>query len=94
MPGLTIADIDFVELNEAFAAQALPVLKDLKLLDKMDEKVNLHGGAIALGHLFGCSGARISGTLLNVMKQNGGTLGVSTMCVGLGQGITTVFERI
>ncbi|PXC05999.1 acetyl-CoA C-acyltransferase FadA, partial [Pseudomonas aeruginosa] len=92
--GLTIADIDFVELNEAFAAQALPVLKDLKLLDKMDEKVNLHGGAIALGHPFGCSGARISGTLLNVMKQNGGTLGVSTMCVGLGQGITTVFERI
>ena len=72
--GLTIADIDFVELNEAFAAQALPVLKDLKLLDKMDEKVNLHGGAIALGHPFGCSGARISGTLLNVMKQNGGTL--------------------
>ena len=92
--GLTIADIDFVELNEAFAAQALPVLKDLKLLDKMDEKVNLHGGAIALGHPFGCSGARISGTLLNVMKQNGGTLGVSTMCVGLGQGITTVFERV
>ena len=70
------------------------MLKDLKLLDKMDEKVNLHGGAIALGHPFGCSGARISGTLLNVMKQNGGTLGVSTMCVGLGQGITTVFERV
>ncbi|MNZ47602.1 3-ketoacyl-CoA thiolase [compost metagenome] len=92
--GLTMDDIDFVELNEAFAAQALPVLKDLKLLDKMEQKVNLHGGAIALGHPFGCSGARISGTLLNVMKQNGGTLGVSTMCVGLGQGITTVFERV
>jgi len=92
--GLTMADIDFIELNEAFAAQALPVLKDLKVLDKMDEKVNLHGGAIALGHPFGCSGARISGTLLNVMKQNGGTLGVATMCVGLGQGITTVFERV
>ena len=72
--GLTMDDVDFVELNEAFAAQALPVLKDLKLLDKMDEKVNLHGGAIALGHPFGCSGARISGTLLNVMKQNGGTI--------------------
>ena len=83
--GLTMADIDFIELNEAFAAQALPVLKDLKVLDKMDEKVNLHGGAIALGHPFGCSGARISGTLLNVMKQNGGTLGVATMCVGLGK---------
>ena len=92
--GLSIDDIDYVELNEAFAAQALPVLKDLKLLDKMDEKVNLHGGAIALGHPFGCSGARISGTLLNVMKQKGGTLGMSTMCIGLGQGITTVFERV
>lgn len=92
--GLTMDDIDFVELNEAFAAQSLPVLKDLKLLDKMDEKVNLHGGAIALGHPFGCSGARISGTLLNVMKQNNGRLGIATMCIGLGQGITTVFERV
>lgn len=92
--GLSMDDVDFVELNEAFAAQALPVLKDLKLLDKMDQKVNLHGGAIALGHPFGCSGARISGTLLNVMKQNGGTIGMSTMCIGLGQGITTVFERV
>ncbi|VFB19730.1 hypothetical protein [Pseudomonas fragi] len=92
--GLNMADIDFIELNEAFAAQALPVLKDLKVLDKMNEKVNLHGGAIALGHPFGCSGARISGTLLNVMKQNGGTFGLSTMCIGLGQGISTVFERV
>ncbi|WP_434153654.1 acetyl-CoA C-acyltransferase FadA [Pseudomonas sp. JZ134] len=92
--GLSMGDVDYVELNEAFAAQALPVLKDLKLLDKMDEKVNLHGGAIALGHPFGCSGARISGTLLNVMKQKGGALGVATMCIGLGQGITTVFERV
>lgn len=92
--GVTMDDIDFVELNEAFAAQALPVLKDLKLLDQMEQKVNLHGGAIALGHPFGCSGARISGTLLNVMKQNNGTLGVATMCIGLGQGITTVFERV
>ncbi|KXU36394.1 3-ketoacyl-CoA thiolase [Ventosimonas gracilis] len=92
--GLSIDDIDFVELNEAFAAQALPVLKDLKLLDKMDDKVNLHGGAIALGHPFGCSGARICGTLLNVMKQNGGTLGLATMCIGLGQGISTVLERV
>ncbi|WP_330924685.1 acetyl-CoA C-acyltransferase FadA [Candidatus Sororendozoicomonas aggregata] len=92
--GLSLDDIDHFELNEAFAAQSLPVLKDLKLLDKMDDKVNLNGGAIALGHPFGCSGARISGTLLNVMKQNSGTLGVATMCVGLGQGITTVFERV
>ena len=60
----------------------------------MDDKVNLHGGAIALGHPFGCSGARITGTLLNVMKQNNGKLGVATMCVGMGQGITTVVERL
>lgn len=92
--GLSMDDIDFVELNEAFAAQALPVLKDLNLLDKMEQKVNLHGGAIALGHPFGCSGARISGTLLNVMQQNSGTLGLATMCIGLGQGISTVFERV
>jgi acetyl-CoA acyltransferase len=92
--GLNIEDIDFVELNEAFAAQALPVLKDLDLLDTMDDKVNLHGGAIALGHPFGCSGARITGTLLNVMRQNEGALGVATMCVGMGQGITTIVERV
>ncbi|MGB5164175.1 MAG: acetyl-CoA C-acyltransferase FadA [Woeseiaceae bacterium] len=92
--GLKIKDIDYVELNEAFAAQALPVLKDLDLLDTMDDKVNLHGGAIALGHPFGCSGARITGTLLNVMRQNEGALGVATMCVGMGQGITTIVERV
>jgi acetyl-CoA acyltransferase len=63
-------------------------------MSDMDEKVNLNGGAIALGHPFGCSGARITGTLLNVMRQNEGTLGVATMCVGLGQGITTVIERL
>jgi len=92
--GLSMDDIDHVELNEAFAAQALPVLKDLKLLDKMNDKVNLHGGAIALGHPFGCSGTRIAGALLNVMQRNNGRLGVATMCIGLGQGITTVFERL
>ncbi|AQA17985.1 acetyl-CoA C-acyltransferase FadA [Halioglobus japonicus] len=92
--GLTIDDIDMVELNEAFAAQALPVLKDLDLLDKMDEKVNVHGGAIALGHPFGCSGTRITGSLLNVMEDRDLTLGISTMCIGLGQGITTVVERV
>ena len=92
--GLTMQDIDMVELNEAFAAQALPVLKDLDLLDVMDEKVNVHGGAIALGHPFGCSGTRITGSLLTVMQDRDLTLGVSTMCIGLGQGITTVVERI
>ncbi|AJQ95362.1 acetyl-CoA C-acyltransferase FadA [Gynuella sunshinyii] len=92
--GMSIDDIDFVELNEAFAAQSLPVLKDLKLLNKMDEKVNLHGGAIALGHPFGCSGARITGTLLNVMEQKDGQFGLATMCIGLGQGISTIIERV
>ena len=92
--GLTIDDIDFWELNEAFAGQSLPVLKDLKLLDVMDKKVNLNGGAIALGHPLGCSGARISTTLLNIMQARGGDLGVSTMCIGLGQGIATVWERV
>ena len=91
---LTIDDIDYVELNEAFAAQSLPVLKDLDLLDDMDDKVNVHGGAIALGHPFGCSGTRISGSLLTVMEQRDMTMGISTMCIGLGQGITTVMERL
>ena len=92
--GLTMDDIDYVELNEAFAAQSLPVLKDLDLLDEMEDKVNVHGGAIALVHPFGCSGTRISGSLLTVMEQRDFTLGVSTMCIGLGQGITTVVERL
>ncbi|MBK8973174.1 MAG: acetyl-CoA C-acyltransferase FadA [Hahellaceae bacterium] len=92
--GLTIEDIDLWELNEAFAAQSLPVVKDLKLMGVMEEKVNLNGGAIALGHPLGCSGARISTTLLNLMQAKGATLGVSTMCIGLGQGISTVWERI
>ncbi|WP_114417895.1 acetyl-CoA C-acyltransferase FadA [Marinospirillum perlucidum] len=92
--GLSIDDIDIVELNEAFAAQALPVLKDLKLLDKMDEKVNLNGGAIALGHPLGCSGTRICTTLLNVMEQKDATLGLASMCIGMGQGVATVFERL
>lgn len=92
--GVTIDDIDYVELNEAFAAQSLPVMKDLGLMDDMDRKVNLNGGAIALGHPLGCSGTRISTTLLNVMQQNDGQLGLATMCIGMGQGIATVFERL
>ena len=91
---LTMKDIEMVELNEAFAAQALPVLKDLELLDDMEDKVNVHGGAIALGHPFGCSGTRITGSLLTVMQDLDMTLGVATMCIGLGQGITTVIERV
>ena len=92
--GLSIEDIDLVELNEAFAAQSLAVLKALGLLEVMDEKVNLNGGAIALGHPLGCSGARISGTLLHLMRQRNARLGLATMCIGLGQGIATIFERV
>jgi len=91
--GMTMDDIGAVELNEAFAAQSLPVLKDLGLLDSMDDKVNLHGGAIALGHPFGCSGTRITGSLLNVMEKKDVQFGISTMCIGMGQGITTIVER-
>lgn len=90
---LTPDDIDYIELNEAFAAQALPVLKALKLLHVADQKVNLNGGAIALGHPLGCSGARISTTLINILEQKGGKFGLATMCIGLGQGIATIFER-
>ncbi|WP_428944416.1 acetyl-CoA C-acyltransferase FadA [Pantoea sp. FN060301] len=91
--GLNINDIGVCELNEAFAAQTLPCIKDLGLLEVMDEKVNLNGGAIALGHPLGCSGARISTTLLNLMERRDVQFGLATMCIGLGQGIATVFER-
>ena len=92
--GLTVGDIDLFELNEAFAAQSLPCVKDLGLQDLVDEKVNLNGGAIALGHPLGCSGARISTTLINLMEERTPPQGVATMCIGLGQGIATVFERV
>ncbi|MCG3864416.1 MULTISPECIES: acetyl-CoA C-acyltransferase FadA [unclassified Photobacterium] len=92
--GLTIDDIGMIELNEAFAAQSLPCAKDLGLLDKMDEKVNLNGGAIALGHPLGCSGSRISTTLINLMESHDVEFGLATMCIGLGQGIATIFERV
>ncbi|KAB8310697.1 acetyl-CoA C-acyltransferase FadA [Rahnella sp. Lac-M11] len=92
--GLSVQDIGLFELNEAFAAQALPCVKDLGLLETMEERVNLNGGAIALGHPLGCSGSRISTTLLNLMERRDVQFGVATMCIGLGQGIATVFERI
>ncbi len=92
--GMEMSSIDRIELNEAFSAQALPVLKDLGLLDHMNEKVNLYGGAIALGHPFGCSGTRITGTLLSVMQDSDSQTGLATMCIGLGQGIATVLERV
>jgi acetyl-CoA acyltransferase len=91
---MQISDINLFELNEAFAAQGIPVLKDLGLLEQIDSKVNLNGGAIALGHPLGCSGARISGTLLHLMKAKNLSTGIATMCIGFGQGIATVFERV
>jgi acetyl-CoA acyltransferase len=90
---MKLSDVELVELNEAFAAQSLPVLKDLDLLKVMDEKVNLNGGAIALGHPLGCSGARIITALLHLMERKKKSLGVATMCIGFGQGVATVFER-
>ena len=92
--GLEVSDINYWELNEAFAAQSLPCMKDLKILDKADSIVNVNGGAIALGHPLGCSGARISTTLINVLENKDAQFGVSTMCIGLGQGIATVWERM
>ncbi|KZN60440.1 acetyl-CoA C-acyltransferase FadA [Pseudoalteromonas luteoviolacea] len=92
--GISVADLDVVELNEAFAAQSLPVMKDLGLLDVADEKVNLNGGAIALGHPLGCSGSRISTSLIHIMEEKGAKYGLATMCIGLGQGIATIFERV
>lgn len=91
--GLTIADIELAEFNEAFAAQALSCIKNLGMLDVLDDKINLNGGAIALGHPLGCSGSRISTTLINLMEAKDVNIGLATMCIGLGQGIATVFER-
>lgn len=92
--GMTMDDIELAEFNEAFAAQALSCIKQLGWLDVYDEKVNLKGGAIALGHPLGCSGSRISTTLINVLEDNNKSVGLATMCIGLGQGIATIFERV
>ena len=89
--GLKLSDIDAIELNEAFAAQSLYVIRK----GEWDmNKINLNGGAIALGHPLGCSGVRLLVTLMNVMEQNDSTLGLATMCIGSGQGIATVIERV
>ena len=89
--GLTINDIDLIELNEAFASQAIACIHDLGL-DL--QKINVNGGSIALGHPLGCSGVRISTTLLHEMKRRGSHYGLATMCVGVGQGAAVVFEGI
>jgi acetyl-CoA C-acetyltransferase len=93
LTGVSLDKIGIIELNEAFAAQALAVTRALDLADD-DQRVNPNGGAIALGHPLGCSGTRILGTLLHEMREQDSTLGVATMCIGLGQGIATVVERV
>lgn len=92
--GMSMDDIELAEFNEAFAAQALSCIKQLGWIDTYEDKVNLNGGAIALGHPLGCSGSRISTTLINLMEANDKSVGLATMCIGLGQGIATVFERV
>jgi acetyl-CoA acyltransferase len=92
--GLSLADIELAEFNEAFAAQALSCVKALGLEDRAEDMINLNGGAIALGHPLGCSGSRITGTLLNLMEGQDVNIGLATMCIGLGQGIATVIERV
>lgn len=88
---LNVTDLDLIELNEAFASQSIACIHDLGL-DL--EKVNVNGGAIALGHPLGCSGARISTTLLHEMKRRKCKLGLATMCVGVGQGAAIIYEAI
>jgi acetyl-CoA acyltransferase len=92
--GMKIDQIDLWELNEAFAAQSIPVLKDLGLWEKSEETVNVNGGAIALGHPLGCSGARIVGTLAHELKLTNKKFGLATMCIGMGQGVATIIERV
>ena len=91
--GLELKDIDYFELNEAFAAQSLAVMTELKILDRID-RVNIKGGAIALGHPLGCSGARITGALAHILNQKDARYGLATMCIGMGQGVATVLERL
>jgi acetyl-CoA acetyltransferase family protein len=89
--GLTINQIDLVEMNEAFAAQILACVRELDIpLDKL----NVNGGAIALGHPLGCSGARVMTTLVHEMQKRGSRYGLATMCIGVGQGIATIVERL
>jgi acetyl-CoA acetyltransferase family protein len=88
--GLKVTDLDLVELNEAFAAQALACITDLEL---DPSRVNIYGGAIALGHPLGCTGAKVLATLVHALKRTGGRYGLATMCIGVGQGIAMIVER-
>ncbi len=89
--GMTMEDIDLIELNEAFAAQALPVIR---ILEMNPEKVNVNGGAIALGHPLGCTGAKLTVQLIHEMKRRNSKYGMVTMCVGGGQGAAGIFENL
>ncbi len=89
--GMTLADIDVIELNEAFAAQALSCIRTMEL---DESKVNVRGGSIAIGHPLGASGARIATTLIHAMVDGNLNVGLATMCIGVGQGIATIFERV
>ena len=91
--GMTIDDVDVMELNEAFAAQVIPVCRELGV-DPFSDKLNPHGGAIAVGHPYGMTGARIMCTLLNDLETTDGTIGLETMCVGGGQGMAMLVERL
>jgi acetyl-CoA C-acetyltransferase len=93
LTGLRLEQMDVIELNEAFAAQGLAVLRDLGLADD-DPRVNPNGGAIALGHPLGASGARLVTTAVNQLHRTGGRLALCTMCIGVGQGIAVVVERV
>jgi acetyl-CoA C-acetyltransferase/3-oxo-5,6-didehydrosuberyl-CoA/3-oxoadipyl-CoA thiolase len=89
--GLTMDQIDLVELNEAFASQVIACVRELGIDPK---KLNVNGGAIALGHPLGCSGARLMTTLIHEMRKRGSRYGLATMCIGVGQGIATVVESV
>jgi len=89
--GITLADIDLVELNEAFAAQAIHCIRELSL---DPARVNVRGGSLAIGHPLGASGGRITATLLHALRDTGGRLGLAAMCIGMGQGIAVLFERM
>jgi 3-oxoadipyl-CoA thiolase len=89
--GLTLDQIDLIELNEAFASQVLACARELGI---DEDRLNVNGGAIALGHPLGCSGARLSTTLVHELRRSGGRYGIATMCVGVGQGLATVFEAV
>jgi acetyl-CoA acyltransferase len=91
--GLSLDDMDVIELNEAFSAQAIAVMMDLGLSDD-DPRVNIDGGALAIGHPLGASGARITGKAASLLQRNGGKYALATMCIGGGMGIATILEKV